>query len=137
MVTDFPGIIESWRQLHFGTTANSGDAADSFDFDHDGISNLLEWALLLHPKEASMLPVALTAGGLPLEFDYVRNVAALDAGALLSVQWSDTLIGNGWSTLDVTEDILSDDGNEQQVLATIPMGTGGRRFVRLEVTAPP
>ncbi|RYD25203.1 MAG: hypothetical protein EOP87_24835, partial [Verrucomicrobiaceae bacterium] len=29
--------LEQWRQTHFDTSANTGDAADQHDFDHDGI----------------------------------------------------------------------------------------------------
>ena len=36
--------LEAWRQQYFGTTANTGDAADSADPDLDGRSNLLEYA---------------------------------------------------------------------------------------------
>ena len=35
----------NWKLNHFGTAANSGDAADLADFDHDSLPNLLEYAL--------------------------------------------------------------------------------------------
>ena len=43
---------EVWRQRYFGTIANTGPAADEFDFDQDGQSNLLEWACLSNPPPA-------------------------------------------------------------------------------------
>lgn len=36
-----------------------------------------------------------------------------------------------WSTIGVTETILSDDGITQQVKTSIPAGTSLKRFVRL------
>ncbi len=48
------------------------------------------------------------------------------------VQWTDTLAA--WSSLGVTEAILSDNGLVQQVQATLPAGAAGRRFVNLKVT---
>lgn len=41
--------LENWRQKHFGTTANTGSAADRSDFDHDGLPNLIEYALGTDP----------------------------------------------------------------------------------------
>lgn len=42
--------IEQWRQLHFGITTDSGDAANLFDFDRDGTVNVVEYALGMNPK---------------------------------------------------------------------------------------
>ena len=62
----------------------------------------------------------------------------MNAGAVFTVEWSDTLPGpNPWSTAGVTQQILSDNGTVQQVKATIPTGSAGQRFVRLKVTGPP
>ena len=41
--------LQQWRTFHFGTASNSGDAADGFDFDQDGLSNFLEFALATNP----------------------------------------------------------------------------------------
>ncbi|MBL9133630.1 MAG: hypothetical protein JNG86_20640 [Verrucomicrobiaceae bacterium] len=40
---------ESWRQTYFGSTANSGNAADTFDFDGDGFTNAQEYAAGTNP----------------------------------------------------------------------------------------
>jgi len=42
--------LESWRLSNFGTSANSGNAADQVDFDGDGIPNLVEYAFGFDPK---------------------------------------------------------------------------------------
>ncbi|MBE2283556.1 MAG: hypothetical protein IAE77_08840 [Prosthecobacter sp.] len=40
---------ESWRQQHFSTTSNTGNAADTFDFDGDGFTNAQEYAAGTNP----------------------------------------------------------------------------------------
>ena len=40
-----PTALETWRQTYFGTTENTGDAADLADSDKDGVVNLLEFAV--------------------------------------------------------------------------------------------
>jgi hypothetical protein len=130
-------VAENWRQTYFGTAINSGDAADNFDYEKDGLPNLLEWACNLNPTTASTLPAAATRNGANLEFTYTRSLAALTAGAVFTVEWSDTLPGASWSTSGVSETILSNNGTVQQVKATLPAGSGVGRFVHLKVTAPP
>lgn len=124
-----------WRQLHFGSPDNTGDAADDFDADQDGIVNVMERFLGLDPNLPGALPVALERDGGMLEFTYPRMVSALPENTF-EVQWSDDLTAGSWSTSGVTEQILGDDGTTQQILALVPEGTG-RRFVRLAVTANP
>jgi uncharacterized repeat protein (TIGR03803 family) len=45
--------LETWRQTHFGTTANTGDAADDFDFDKDGTTNIDEFTAGTDPMNSS------------------------------------------------------------------------------------
>lgn len=66
-------------------------------------------------------------------FNYRRNKLAL-ADVTFQVEWSDTLAANDWHTEGITEAILSDDDHIQQIQATIPAGSSGRRFVRLKMT---
>ena len=68
-----------------------------------------------------------------MEFTYTRSKTAITGGTQFQVQWSDTLEAASWSGSGVSEQILSDDGTQQQVKAPLPAGSGGRRFVRLRV----
>ena len=128
---------EAWRQTYFGSSSNSGNGADAFDYDYDGLSNLIEWACNLNPTTASALPVSLNSTGANLEFTYTRSVAAITAGAVFTVEWSDTLAGNDWHTTGVTQVVQSNNGTVQQVKATLPAGSTGQRFVHLKVTGLP
>ncbi len=132
------GIITvgTWRQQYFGDTANSGNGADTFDFDHDGLPNLIEWACNLNPAAASSLPASAVINGTNVEFTYNRSLSAFYAGTIFTVEWSDTL-ANDWQTTGVSQTVVSFDGTVQQVKATLPAGSSGHRFVHLKVTAPP
>jgi hypothetical protein len=124
-------LTQAWRQTHFGSTANTGNAADAADPDRDGLPNLLEYALNLPPNAASRVPAALQAAGGNLEYTYTRGTAAYNGGTTFQVEWSDDL--STWSTTGVVESLISDDGTHQQVKATLPAGSAGRRFLRLRV----
>lgn len=121
----------SWRQANFGVFTNTGTAADDADPDGDGLNNLLEYALNLPPNAAGRVPASVQATGGNLEYLYERSTAAFNGGTTYQVEWSDDL--TTWSGAGVVETLLSDDGTTQQVKATLPAGSGGRRFVRLRV----
>lgn len=126
--------IAEWRQLHFGTAANSGDAADDADFDDDGLLNLIEFGTGTDPNgaNASGEPLLPPLAGV-LTFRYTRSRQAM-AELTFQVQWSDEL--TDWNINGINETILSDDGVFQEVEATVPAGNGGSRFVQLQVTRP-
>ena len=98
------------------------------------MSNLLEFSMNTHPRQASQPPQSLVRNGGNLEFTYIRAKAAVLDGVVFTVKWTDTLTPASWSSTGVSESILSDNGVVQQVKATLPTGAGSRRFVRLEVT---
>ena len=127
--------ISTWRQLHFGSNANSGNGAGLNDYDNkDGILNLLEYATGMNPKANDIVTAAASNTSGEIEFIYTINKAATDL--IYTVEWSDTLNANDWSTTGVSApSILSDNGATQQIKVTVPVGSGVmRRFVRLKVT---
>ena len=127
--------LEQWRQLHFGSTANISDAADSFDFDKDGLVNLLEWAAGTLPKQSNSYQPAVVRNGADLEFTYTRSLAAFNAGTGYGVEWSGSLATGSWQTTGVTQSALSTVGDVQTVRATVPAGPE-RRYLRLRVSPP-
>jgi hypothetical protein len=126
---------EGWRQTWFSNTANSGNGADLNDFDHDGLSNLLEFATSSNPTATNAPPGQLARNGANMTFTYLRNKAAVSDGVVFSVEWSDTLAVGSWSSAGVTESPI-DQGATELVTATLPTGSSGKRFVHLKVTRP-
>lgn len=121
-----------WRSLHFGSDPENGDDAD--DPDADGRSNLLEFATGGDPRSGSNHPEQMRVTGDRLVFTYQRDKAAVLDGVNFAVEWSDGLAGE-WTSSAVEERAL-DQGDHEQITATLPAGTTGRRFVRLRVERP-
>ena len=130
-----PQGISAWRLLHFGTTENTGTAADDFDANGDGEKNLLEFATAQNPHASTRAMHTLETNAPTLTYNYTRASAADAAGVSFIVEWSDTLESDSWSSVGVSQETLSDNGTLQSVKATMPPGLD-RRFVRLRVTGP-
>lgn len=132
--------ITTWRQQNFGNSANTGTAADTADPDHDGVSNLLEFATGGDPNSSGASPGTTFTPPVPglqdaIEFFYTRNKQAM-AELIFQVEWKDTLSSPNWSSAGVTETSLSDDGLTQQVRALVPTNGSDHRYVHLRVTRP-
>jgi hypothetical protein len=128
-----PGELRKWRLLHFGTTENSGEAADSHDVTGDGEDNLMEFATAQNPHDNSLANISLHDSGTHLSYTYSRSKAAMADGFTFSVEHSDMLTGGTWSTLGVTEEIDLENDILQQVTATVPFSRPGTLFIRLSV----
>ena len=144
--------IGTFREQNFGQSENAGASADIADPDGDQLNNLVEYALGLDPTLANGSAIGTLSGGGPpppadpgdgpppppsvLTFDYSRNRLAL-ADVEYQVEWSDTLASGDWHTTSVTEAVLSETAETQQVRATLPTGSAGHRFVRLRLTRKP
>ncbi len=127
--------IQQWRLTHFGTTANTGNAADTFDANSDGEPNLLEFATGQNPNAATLAQTSITKNGANLEFTYTRSIAAMGDGVSFTVEWSNTLAVGSWSNGGVTEQLLIDNGTLQSVKAMLPAGSSAR-FCRLRISKP-
>ena len=123
-------VAGDWRDRHFGTTANTGTAADGADPDGDGISNLLERALGLDPNVAGVtgLPtVSVDPATHRLILTATRGGA--DATDLLFTAESSVDLVT-WTTNNLT--VLTNTATSYQVRDDGPAGP--RRFLRLRVT---
>lgn len=121
--------LEAWRLQHFGTSANTGNAADNFDDDGDGLPNLAEFAFGLNPRLATsrQLPLAeLSGGNYVISFTTPQGVSGISYAA----EWSRTLTPAGWQT-------VADTGTGGTHTFTIPATGGSRIFVRYRVTVLP
>lgn len=130
-----PAVFHDWQHIIWPGTSDLAISGPDRDPDHDGIANLLEWALHLDPTAPDNFQPALQPGATEIGFTYTRRKTAPGEAEFL-VEWSDTL-GNGWTTAGVvTAPALSIDATSESVEATIPAGTSGRRFIRVRVSRP-
>ncbi|MBS0659986.1 MAG: choice-of-anchor D domain-containing protein [Verrucomicrobia bacterium] len=120
--------LESWRNLYFGTTANAGNAADGFDFDGDGLGNLLEFAFGLDPTVASaaQLPQPQFDGN---NLSYTFATPAGVSGVTYGAQWTTDLAAGTWQP-------VADTGLGAQHVFSVPVTGQTRVFLRLTVSAP-
>ncbi len=125
-----PVPIETWRTAKFTTAAGnpaiSGDLADP---DHDGINNLLEYALNLDPNAPSTQLPTLAVEGNVISLTYRKHLDATDV--VMEVEDSSDL--SDWAPVAVTETILGTNARTQTIKASLPMD-GPRQFLHLKVT---
>jgi autotransporter-associated beta strand protein len=127
---------QAWRYDYFGTTNNTGSAADTFDSNGDGESNFYEFATGQDPGASTKATPEISAFGGALELTYSRSNAALSDGTTFIVEWTDNLVTGTWSSNGVAAEILSDNGVTQTVKASVPTGPGPNKFMRLKVSKP-
>lgn len=128
-VTIQPTAIQAWRLTHFGTASNSGNAADLFDYDLDGLSNLLEFAFGLNPTLASskLLPHGqVTDGNFVIRFTQPGGVSGITYGA----EWSTTLSSNPGDWIAIPDTDPAPTG----CTFGVPVGANQRIFLRLTVS---
>ena len=124
--------LQSWRQTYFGTTANTGTAADSAVSNLDGLPNLLEYALGGIPTVANSnippKPGTVTSDEetyLTLTFTPQRSDISytIEVSGDLTGAWTSTpLVG------------LLTMGQAYTYTDTVAVETGAPRFIRLRVS---
>jgi fibronectin-binding autotransporter adhesin len=141
--------VQLWRQQHFGTTLNSGNAANNADPDGDGVVNALEYALGTHPLSGggNGLPTVgkTTVGGLEyLTLTVSRPVSTTDVSYRFRIGSTvqATNLGSLYSTSGdipsnsfTTQVSRQPDGDREIITVrdNTPITGNTRRFMRLEV----
>jgi hypothetical protein len=123
--------LQAWRQLWFGTTNNSGSAADTYVNTGDGFSNLMKYALGLSPLVICSNPITLSLSGGYLTMTVTRS------SSLTGITYSFESTGNptnGWSSNSVAVD--SNTPTLFKGHDTNPVSVTGRRFMRLKISQP-
>ena len=135
--------FEQWRQTNFGTIdPNDPVAGNSADPDHDGISNLLEYAFGMNPNVAdpSLAPAIghATVNGTQYLTITFRQLHSPN-GIIYNVQESPDLAA--WSSVDPNANLVSTpidqlDGTDLYTIhGNIPL-TNPSGFLRLQIIIP-
>ena len=121
--------IEAWRVTYFNSPANTGSAGDDFDYDGDGLSNLLEYGLGLDPKVPSATgrpTLAVDSGVATFSFARARS------GLNYIVQSTENLaVPSSWTDTEINPGSVG-----QTVPVNITLPPSGRLFLRLKITQP-
>ena len=145
-----PVTIAQWRARFFATTTDAGDAANDADPDHDGLANLLEYALGLDPTQPDAAPpltpvVVQAEGAVWFACEFSRNTNATDLAisveattALPAPAWVNVATytsGAGWSGPDQVVEMSGEPNRVKvRVREAQPIPAFTNRFLRLRVT---
>ena len=123
--------IESWRNTNFGSSTNTGDAADTFDKDADGVVNLIEYATGSNPLVAGTAAYSTAMAGNFLALTYTRIA---DTTLTYTVESSSDLVT--WSTVATANNPSTGAANVSGAVTVTDTVTAspGRRFLRLKVS---
>ena len=120
-------VMEKWRLANFGTTANTGPAADTADPDGDGMTNAQEFAAGTNPNDRSSV---LKINQLQLSgADYVLSFQTV-AGKTYRLERSTTLQSGSWTTV---QDNIAGNGGVMQITDA---GAGGQSKLFYRITIP-
>ncbi|HEY2341426.1 MAG TPA: Ig domain-containing protein, partial [Chthoniobacteraceae bacterium] len=123
--------VNGWRQQFFGTTSNSGSAADNADPFHTGVSNLLAFAFFgpsQNPALVSLndLPqVQMSNGSLIFTFTQPGGVSGITYGA----EWTADSDSGNWNS-------VADSGSGNLHIFSTPIAGNPQMFMRLTVSDP-
>ena len=115
--------LQQWRMTHFDITTNTGDAANDFDFDKDGLVNLLEYGLGTIPvtPDSGVIVGSLSAGRFQIEFPFAGGSSDIR----IAVEESPHLTFDSWTEIAVADS----DGIFQTVSLGAEAETGGSNAV--------
>jgi len=108
--------------------------APQSDEDSDGLPNLLEYFMGLNPMATDYTPQQAVIIGSNLTLNYRRSKAI--SGTFGQVEWTTSLSANAtWSSANVTDSLLIDQGAYESRRATVPILPGeSKKFLRLRVS---
>ena len=123
--------FSDWVATFPSLTGNNATA--TADPDTDGLPNLLEYFMGLNATATDYTPQRAVVIGSDLTLDYRRSKAL--TGTSGQVEWTSSLSANAtWSTANVTDSLLSDQGAYETRRATVPILPGeSKKFLRLRV----
>lgn len=123
--------LQTWRQTHFGTETNSGNASDGSDPDGDGFSNFYEYAMDSNPTDPSSGRTLAFATGIQ-----TQNVALTFRRARpeLTYRVESSVDLNIWTPILLLPPNVDPDTVGQDVTMEVSSGSNdAKRFFRLKV----
>lgn len=125
-----PTTFAMWSAAHSWPGGTGSLATD--DPDHDGLTNLEEFALNTDPlvPDAALAPTAVIDGA---NFDILYRLRTNSNGITVQPQWSENLLD--WFPMTTSASSPLDALTNLQP-ATAPLTTSGRMFGRLRIDQP-
>ncbi len=127
----------AWASTN-GLTGNS--ALTTANPSHDGIVNLIKYALGLDPNAVVSNLTNGTSPGLPLIAIQGNNLTMTFQKDLTKTditytpQFTTDL--STYSTSGITQNVTSTSGNIQTIVASLPLGADTKKYLRLQITKP-
>lgn len=122
--------FDAWRFANFSTAelSDSSISGETADPDHDGIPNLIEYALGLNPKSFDHLPVTLANLGGYLAITSPKSPAATD------ITWNAETSGDlkSWTPAVIT----TNTATTFEARDTVLKSASPKRFIRLKIIRP-
>ncbi len=121
-------VLQDWRRTFYGTTANTGTAANHADPYFTGVPNLAVFAMLGPTQDPAKVALGLLPQPQLVRENYVISFAtpAGVSGVTYGAEWSATL-QNDWQT-------IPDTGTAPQHTFSVPIGSDVQLYLRLRVT---
>lgn len=131
--------LRTWRMAYFGTSNNTGIAADTADADLDGIPNLLEYATGSYPTltNGPLLTVGITNNHLAATFKRAKDATDVTLYIEAANSLAELIAGGTEIWSSATQPYDGGSAASTPVTVIDPHAiTNVSRFLRLKVTTP-
>lgn len=128
--------LATWRQINFGSAANSGNSADDADPDHDGLLNIFEYAFNTNPNVSNAPPVSFSLVGDHLRLTFNRTRPAPPDLTYLFEVTTDLVNGPWQSGPSFTTQSITDNGNGTETVVvtdTTTVSTSAAHYLRIRI----
>jgi hypothetical protein len=131
------GILSVTAPTFSEWASGLSNATATADPDDDGLPNLLEYFMGLNATATDYAPQQAVMIGSDLTLDYRRSKG--QSGLTGAVEWTTSLTTNAtWSSANVTDSLLNDQGAYENRRATVPVLSGeSKKFLRLRINPNP
>jgi len=133
------GILDAWEITHFGN-ANPGSNAATDQAAHDGLSNLIKYALGLDPSTPAINPISSTVvnvnGDQYLQITVPKNPSATNL--TYTAETCSDLTTSSWASVPGVDTVVVSETSTQMVVRDAQkIGASANRFIRLKVVSSP